>query len=127
MKTITCEDCSTERRNAAYSNTRYCKSCRLLRDLLFVDDATRPCKDCRKVYAPVSRRDTRCGGCNYGSVHTGRCAFCKLEDAELHRAGIPVCLKCIRLPTLRRSIIAGLRKGQAERRQANNHVPKESR
>lgn len=125
MKSITCQDCSTKRINPRYRNTRYCKSCRLLRDLLYIELEQRPCADCKQMFAPVSRKDTLCGRCNYGSVYQGRCAFCKL-DVELHRDGIPVCTSCIRAPTLRSTIISGLRKGQAARRLENAHAPKES-
>lgn len=122
MKSITCEDCSTKRSNPRYKNTRYCKSCRLLRDLIYVEMEQRPCDHCKQQFAPVSRRDTLCGTCNYGSSYFGTCAFCKLEHAELHRAGIPVCVKCVRVPALRRGVIAGLRRGQGERRTTNGHV-----
>lgn len=125
-KDIICEDCGATRRNPAYKNTRYCKSCRLLRDLVYIDDATRPCKSCRRSYAPVSRRDTLCGKCNYGSVDEGLCHFCKSEHAELYRPGIGVCCSCVRAPRLRPSIVAALKKGQRERRLTNNHVAKES-
>lgn len=124
--TITCEDCGAKRLNPRFKNTRYCNSDRLLRDLLYVGDEQRPCRECKRPFAPVSRKDTLCGTCNYGSVYEGTCAFCKRSNAELHRPGIPVCVKCVRLPSLRGQIVAGLRKGQRERRQANNHVPKES-
>lgn len=117
---IICEDCGAKRSNAAYKNTRYCKSCRLLRDLVFLDDTTRPCKGCRRMYAPTQRRDAYCGECCFGSVDEGRCAFCKLENAELYRAGVAVCVKCVRDPRLRRSVVAALKKGQRERRAATS-------
>lgn len=123
---ITCEDCGQKRSNAQYKNTRYCMACRLLRDLIFLDDRTRPCKSCRKVFAPVSRRDGLCGKCNYGSIDEGLCKLCKNEHAELYRRGIAVCVKCVRDPKQRPTVIAGLKIGLKERRTANNHVPKES-
>jgi hypothetical protein len=116
-RTITCEDCGAQRLNARYKNTRYCKSCRLLRDLVFLDETQRPCSHCKSTFAPTSTKDTLCGTCNYGSVYSGPCAFCK-EDAELHRQGIPVCVRCIRSPALRRTIISGLKRGQKERKAA---------
>lgn len=122
-KTITCADCSATRHNAAYANTRYCKSCRLLRDFQYLGDATKPCSSCDRQFAPTSRRDSLCGKCCYGSIDEGRCIFCKDEHAELYRAGTPVCVKCIRDPSQRRSIFAALRKGQRERRLANGHRP----
>lgn len=121
-KDVTCCDCSAKRRNAAYSNTRYCKSCRLLRDLTYLADRTKSCDECKATFAPASRRDAYCGKCCFGSLDVGTCAFCKRSDAELHRQGIPVCCQCLRLPTLRRQIIAGLQRGQRERRLEHAHV-----
>lgn len=126
-KDVTCADCSALRKNASYANTLYCVSCRLLRDLAFLKDQTRQCSaaGCRRRFAPVTRRDSFCGPCGYGSSDEGTCLFCKRSDAELHRPELAVCTSCIRDPKLRRGIIAALRKGQRERRQANSHAPKE--
>jgi hypothetical protein len=96
-------------------------SCRLLRDLLYVAAEQRPCAHCKRAFAPVDRKDTLCGDCQYGSVYVGHCYRCN-GDAELHRPGIAVCVKCIRVPLYRRKIIDGLRRGQAERRQTHNHA-----
>jgi hypothetical protein len=114
-KSIKCQDCGARRENVRYANTRYCKSCRLLRDLLYVETEQRPCADCTRPFAPVNRKDTLCGDCNYGSIYTGRCFLCAQDEAELYRDGIAVCVKCIRVPANRKRIIAGLRKGQRER------------
>lgn len=120
-KDIICKDCSAIRSNPAYKNTRYCKSCRLLRDLDFVGELTRDCKNCRRSYAPTSRRDSYCGPCGFGSIDEGRCVFCSSEHAELYRAGISVCCTCVRAPEKRRSVIAALKKGQRQRRATNQH------
>lgn len=117
-RSIKCEDCGTRRENVRYANTRYCKSCRLLRDLLYVETEQRPCDACKQRFAPVSRKDTLCGRCNYGSIYAGHCFLCKQDEAELHRDGIPVCVKCIRDPANRGRIIGGLRKGQRDRKAA---------
>jgi hypothetical protein len=121
VTTITCQDCSQRRSNARFRNTRYCVACRMLRDFLYVGDEQRPCVECARPFAPVHRKDTMCGPCCFGSIHEGRCAFCELEHAELYRPGIAVCVRCVRDPKQRRRILAGLRKGQRERRAANHH------
>lgn len=120
-QTIKCADCSARRTNARFKNTLYCMSCRLLRDMLYVGKEQRPCASCTTLFAPVNRKDTDCGACQYGSVHEGHCYRCNAA-AELHRPGIAVCVRCIRVPRYRANIVAGLRKGQRERRQANNHA-----
>jgi hypothetical protein len=120
-KTITCADCSARRSNARFKNTLYCMSCRLLRDMLYVGKEQRPCSTCKKLFAPVDRKDLDCGDCQYGSVHEGHCYRCN-APRELHRPGISVCVKCIRVPLYRANIIDGLRRGQRERREANGHA-----
>jgi len=122
-KDITCADCSALRRNAAYSNTRYCVSCRLLRDLSFIKDQVRTCSRaaCSRRFAPVSRRDSYCGPCGFGSPDEGHCWYCKNDHAELHRAGLAVCVNCIRDPAKRITILGALRRGQADRRLQNGH------
>lgn len=122
VKSITCHDCGTRRLNPRFKNTRYCRSCRLLRDLLYVSDEQRPCADCRRPFAPVDRKDTLCGTCNYGSIYEGHCALCRRSDVELHRPDIAACVKCVRDPAKRKTIIAGLRRGQRERQQEHHHA-----
>lgn len=119
MKSITCADCRTKRSNPRFRNTRYCRACRLLRDLIYVAAEQRPCADCARPFAPTDRKDTLCGACHYGSVYEGHCAIC-LTDAELHRPDIAVCIRCVRDPAKRKTIIAGLRRGQAERKEAHH-------
>lgn len=120
---ITCADCGAKRSNAQYKNTRYCHACRMLRDLVFVEDSTRKCVSCSTVFAPVTRRDSLCGTCNYGSIYTGACKFCHEPDAELQRSGVAVCVKCVRDPKRRPTVVEGLKIGQRARRKANNHAP----
>lgn len=123
MQDIICSDCGATRHRAQYKNTLYCHSCRLLRDLMFVGDRKHVCAaaTCRKTFAPVARRDAHCGGCGYGSVYTGTCGFCNKDDVELHRSGVPLCTHCVRDPRQRRRILSSLKRGQADRRTANNH------
>lgn len=122
---ITCTDCAAKRSNAQYRNTCYCHACRLLRDLVFMGDGIRKCSDaaCSRRFAPVTRRDRLCGGCNYGSVYRGECKFCFEGDVELHRPGVALCVGCLRDPKKRGGIVEALKKGQRERRQANGHAP----
>lgn len=115
---IRCRDCGDER-TTLYRNTRYCMSCRLLRDLTWLDvSEQRPCRanSCNAAFLPVSRKDLYCGECAGGMVGThGRCSFCKTDPAPLHR-GMAVCASCVRDAGERPRIMAGLRKGQAKRK-----------
>ncbi len=113
---ITCEDCGTTRSNVAYANTRYCESCRLLRNLLFVGERTYQCAECKADFAPIARGDRWCGGCALGSNQAGDCALCKGEEAERLRPSIAVCKGCARAPKQRVRLVKALRKGQTNRR-----------
>lgn len=123
---INCEQCGEERR-AAYKNTKLCIKCALLRDINFVGDRLFTCRQCDEKYAPVALRDPECGGCSIGCGKYLPCTMCGIdpdfsdEDGyyELHRAGVPLCVRCVRDPAKRQRLIRMLRKGQAQRAEAN--------
>lgn len=122
---IICEQCG-DARNAAYKNTKYCVRCALLRDLTFVGTRSYGCELCDRDYAPVALRDPHCGDHAIGCGKYLPCAICQAEgdsDAdgyfELHRAGLPVCVRCVRDPARRQTVIRALRRGQAAAREKN--------
>lgn len=120
---ITCQDCGAQRLSATYSTTRYCHSCRLLRNLIFVRDRVYDCQVCGKPFAPVSRGDGYCAKHDFGSNVFGTCAFCDEENVEFIRPNIPLCLKCAKTPgATRHRIVAGLKNGQRDRKAANQHA-----
>ncbi len=112
---ITCQDCSAVRANVQYVNTRYCESCRLLRNLLFVGATIAECGECGNDFAPVARGDRWCGTCSFTGT-PGTCVLCKGEEAERLRPSIAVCKGCARDPKQRVRLVKALRKGQAARR-----------
>ena len=117
MATIHCEDCGAERKSAP-SNTRYCVPCRFLRNVEYWAAHPRKCGDCKDKFAPVDRADYYCGPCNLGySGWRGHCKLCQTDDVYLVHKDIAVCKDCARDPKQRRTLIAGLRKGQAARKQ----------
>lgn len=120
VTTITCTDCGAERHNVQYRNTRYCESCRLLRNLIFLGDRTCTCSECAKEFAPTVRGERWCGECSV-SADIGDCVLCQAADSELLRRTIPVCLRCAHDPDRRAVLIKGLRRGQRDRREANHH------
>ncbi len=115
MATISCTDCGAERKQCP-TNTLYCKSCRLLRDLAHWASNRRTCRDCRASFAPIGRTDYRCSSCHPGTRgRTVACVLCRAYGAPLLH-GIPVCAECIRSPLKRKKLIEALERGQALRR-----------
>ncbi len=113
---ITCQDCGAARRDVAYKTTRYCESCRLLRNLLFIGERTYQCTECKDNFAPIARGDRYCGECSLGSNRMGECALCGAASSELLRPSIAVCTRCARDPKQRVRLVKALRKGQANRK-----------
>lgn len=119
MPIISCADCGEERKASA-ANTRYCRVCRLLRNLDFLSDRTHKCLECSSRYPPIMRNDQWCGDCALGQTNVrGCCALCGKEDAYLVLPDVRVCHRCARNPRMRRRFILGLRKRQDEQRAAN--------
>lgn len=122
--TITCLDCGA-RRTTIYKNTRYCMSCRLLRDIEWLEPVERRCRsnDCTQTFLPAAKKDLYCGECaGFMTSHEGRCLFCKRDATPLHR-GMSICTACVRDPGERPRVIAGLRSGQRKRKHANSSSP----
>lgn len=119
MATITCQDCGAERTQCP-RNTRYCKACRLLREVLYWAHKRRTCLKCRIPFAPLERGNYHCSGCDPGLPHRKLdCVLCREEGRRL-LTGIPVCDQCLRAPVKRASLIAALERGQAQRRQEHH-------
>lgn len=127
MATITCRDCGTQRHRVP-ANTRYCKRCRMLRDIDYWRRNSRTCS-CGARFAPLDRNDHHCSTCNPGlRAHSGPCALAYAdhphEGRYVHPA-LPVCAPCARDPRLRQRLIAALEAGQANRIAVNHH-PREA-
>jgi hypothetical protein len=120
MATINCRDCGEERTGCP-SNTRYCKPCRLLRQLDYWRVRRKNCGDCERQFAPLERSDIYCAAhagdeLRIRSVH---CVLCR-QDGPPVMIGIPVCYICLRSPGRRLELDAALRKGQRLRKERNN-------
>lgn len=99
LTTIHCEDCGKPRLTGR-RNTKYCRVCRLLKNINFIGDRTSECPRCKKRYAPVTRNDLMCGKCNPRIAQgkpTGICGFCK-EEKDLIDSDIKVCHGCATEP-----------------------------
>lgn len=115
IREITCADCGHFRR-ARNRNTKYCHKCRLLRNLEYHSNTVRLCSHCKAEFAPIDVKDPCCGEHTLGySTLRGDCRYCNAENAFLARPDVPVCLSCVRKPTLRARLINALQRGQADR------------
>lgn len=122
MATITCHDCGAVRHRTP-ANTLYCVHCRLLRNIEYWVGRTRRCRECDELFAPVDRTDVLCSDCNPGHRGwLGTCKMCGTSECRLIAKGVAVCTSCARDPDERVKLAQGLRKGQAARREANNHL-----
>lgn len=122
-RTITCEDCGapyvTKR-----TNTKYCRLCRLLRNVLYLRDKTSVCIGCDKTYAPLLREKFAvCGDCfpgSWGNDATGRCSFCDTDGVRLLDPDVAVCRDCAQNPDKRELFVKALLKKQAIRRREHS-------
>ncbi len=119
MATIRCLDCGNERHNTP-RNTKFCKRCRLLRDVAYWVKRFKQCRGCGKAFAPLSRPDNLCSSCDPG-IHGQEvdCKLCQTRGLRLI-AGIPVCARCLRDPKCRQTLFDALLKGQRQDKERNN-------
>lgn len=119
VATITCQDCATQRQRCP-ANTRYCKPCRLLRELYYWQRRRRACQNCNAEFAPLNRNDMHCSACDRGlAPYAGRCISCADEQGWPAVKDIPVCAPCMRNPRKRALIISALERGQTKRKATN--------
>jgi hypothetical protein len=117
MASIACTDCGHHRHRCP-SNTKYCRKCRLLRDVEFWADKTRTCRDerCEQSFTPTHRHDAYCGHHQLGqTANLGPCVFCNHERSYRIAPDVNCCERCARDATTRKKLIRALRKGQAQR------------
>jgi hypothetical protein len=116
MATITCVDCGTQRCNTP-SNTKYCKPCRLLRDIAYWEHNTRNCGNCHIPFSPMGGRDYFCSEHAVADWHQHAirlCALCNQEKPPII-AGVDLCHGCARNPKKRSLLVRALKNGKAQR------------
>lgn len=117
MPTITCADCGAER-NARNRNTKYCVTCRLIRDLDFIGNSTNKCQSCSARFAPLKRSDTLCPDCDAFSkaipARRETCRNCEGDQFKLLGDDIRMCLKCAGVPENRQGLMIRLHEKQQE-------------
>lgn len=101
MNIIYCADCGAERK-ARNKNTRYCRVCRLGRNIAFLGQRTNTCWMCEERFAPLSANDPMCANCDYksASATVAECALCH-EQAPRVDHEIAVCIACAKDPKKR--------------------------
>lgn len=119
MHTITCEECGHERKTRR-SNTKYCRPCRILRNITYIGDTTGTCLVCENRFAPLQRGEQICGKCDSRAglpdPH-GDCALCGAKDVSLVDSQIAVCVGCGTDVEKRQVFRAALIKKQNARRE----------
>lgn len=111
MRTIQCADCGSDYETKR-SNTKYCRACRLYRDLTFIQDRTKECIECERKFAPVTRKDLVCGSCfsHMAQVHAGHCALCDRDTQHLIHGDVACCWSCATDPKKRITLLRALAK-----------------
>jgi hypothetical protein len=91
-------------------NTKYCKVCRLYRNLEFVRERTGKCIACEKEHALTERKPFLCQSCQAiaGTGRKGSCGVCGTEDTDLVPQELAVCVGCMDDPSKRGKILLGL-------------------
>jgi hypothetical protein len=121
----TCEDCGT-RTDTNKANMKYCHSCRLFRNILWLQKKQRPkpCLVCGCDFLPVERSALVCGMCDIVEHYHGGtdCLLCH-EHKPAVRNGVPVCWGCVTAPEHRPALLSALQRGRVSRIAANGWTP----
>jgi hypothetical protein len=111
MHIIKCEDCGSER-ETKWPNTKYCLTCRYLRNAKYMVNWTEECIECGETFAPLKRDEKFCANCRprYASHPTGDCALCSTTDQPLLTKGLKIGWCCASDPAKRELLIRALGK-----------------
>jgi hypothetical protein len=116
VRTILCAECQAPT-PAVRKNTKYCRLCRLIKNIKFITTGTRKCWICDVTFAPLDRSDVLCGTCDDHPSHsiTGSCRLCNTERT-LHSDEVRVCWVCLKDPAQRPLVLRALVKKRNELR-----------
>lgn len=113
MNLIKCVDCGAERK-AIYKNTKYCRVCRLSRNLDYLErlgwDSVK-CVVCDARFAPMKRGDQTCPKCSYlpQCAVVAPCGLCGTVAQTVDK-DIAVCYGCATDKKRRREFQRALKK-----------------
>lgn len=107
--TGTCEDCKRSFSTRRPQQARYCRFCRIHRDLQHYGVRQETCMVCDGKFCPIRAGDRLCGVCRVigegrASVR-GRCAACGTSDTDLLHKDIRACGTCARDPKQRGALL----------------------
>lgn len=109
-RTIRCEDCGADYKTKR-ANTKYCRVCRLYRNLLFLKNRKKECPACGDQFAPLAMDDMVCGRCDIGRHYVdGTCALCGDATSKQLHPDVAVCHPCATDPSRRPLLIRALAK-----------------
>lgn len=120
---VHCGDCG-QPRYARYRNTKFCLTCRYLRDSTYWHrrGAGRPCVVCGGDYLPFHGTHKMCARCSFVPPDDrGTCAFCNCHNAAL----VPeheICFSCATDPAQRVRFLEALAARQARQRDEYGHL-----
>jgi hypothetical protein len=116
LKTIQCADCGQDH-EVRRSNAKYCATCRLFRNLVYLKGRTAKCVSCEDRFAVMHANDNLCSKCDFLSENNpqGRCAICQQDDLRLVKGSLAVCLACAKDAGKRPKVLAAL--GHRRRKQ----------
>lgn len=109
MATINCADCGAER-HTRWRNTKYCRPCRILKNLQYLLNWTTKCWVCDAEFAPLSREDRFCPRCDPRPATQEHCALCDRDDQKLIDREIACCRECAADPKNRKLLLRVLTK-----------------
>lgn len=104
MTTIHCSDCGQEYA-AKRKNVKFCPTCRLYRDLLYLKISTTKCWACDARFAPTKRGQIACADCGAHEHRRGHCAICKHDDRPMLTDDLAVCTHCAFDPKRRQLLV----------------------
>ena len=125
MFVATCEDCGN-RTETNRKNMKYCHSCRLLRNCLWLEKKQKEveCLLCDQPFLPIERGTQVCGMCDVVEHYHGdaACVACG-ETGPAVRSGVPVCWGCATDPKRRAKLMKALAAGRRTRQAQNDWTP----
>lgn len=112
---ISCQDCGAEYETTR-KNTRYCRVCRVLRNIVYYGPKLSTCWTCEEKFAPYEDKQVFCGAHAHKPDQPvrGGCGLCKKDGPVIH-PDILVCYECATSPAERPRLVRALTAKQAKR------------
>jgi hypothetical protein len=124
LQIIHCADCG-QSHEVRRSNAKYCPTCRLFRNLVYLKGRTTKCVSCEDRFAVMHANDNLCSKCDFLSENNprGHCAICKAADVRLVKGALAVCLACAKSEEHRDTVLRSLAQRRRKQMAANDRAP----